>query len=83
MIKQIKVGKPNGLKTSECALLAQLAGKVKGEVFFVKSSKRVNAKSIMGLLSLNMKYNDTININWSNDDIENQEIIDKIIEAFQ
>lgn len=82
MIKQIKVTKPNGLRTTECAMLAQMASKIKGDVYIVKSNKRVNGKSIMGLLSLNMKYNDDIHINITNDDNESKELIDKILKAF-
>jgi len=81
MIKQIKVTKPNGLKTSECAVLAQLAGKVTGDVFIVKSNKRVNAKSIMGLLSLNMKYNDAIQINITDDNVS-EDILNSLLAIF-
>ena len=81
MIKEVRVTRPNGLQTNECARLAQLASRIKGDVFIIKDNKRVNGKSIMGLLSLNMKYNDTIYINFSDED-EAEELLDDILGAF-
>lgn len=81
MIKEVKVTRPNGLQTSECAILAQLASKAVGDVFIIKDNKRVNGKSIMGLLSLNMKYNDVVSISFSDAD-ESKELLDSILGAF-
>lgn len=81
MIREVKVTHPNGLQTNECAQLAHLASRIKGDVFIIKDNKRVNGKSIMGLLSLNIKYNDMIHINFSDDD-EAKELIDDILAAF-
>ncbi len=81
MIKEIKITRPNGLQTNECAQLAHLVSRIKGDVFIIKDNKRVNGKSIMGLLSLNMKYNDIIHINFTDED-EAKELIDDILAAF-
>lgn len=60
MIKQIEVTKKNGIKAEDCAVAAQAASGYKSDIYIIKGSKRVNAKSIMGLLSLNMKLGETV-----------------------
>ncbi|MFI3229779.1 MAG: HPr family phosphocarrier protein [Bacillota bacterium] len=60
MIKEKKISKEFGLKAPDCATIAQTASKFKSAVFVVKENKKVNAKSIMGLISLNMKCGDSI-----------------------
>lgn len=60
MIKQKIITKENGVKAEDCAVAAQAMSKYKSDVYIIKGSKRVNAKSIMGLLSLNMKLGETI-----------------------
>ncbi|MGI6213038.1 MAG: HPr family phosphocarrier protein [Christensenellales bacterium] len=81
MIKDVNVTKPNGLQTNECAVIARLAGKACGDVFIIKGNKRVNGKSIMGLLSLNMKFNEAIQIYFSDED-EKAELVQDILAAF-
>lgn len=68
MIREKKILKENGLKPEDCAVIAQAAGKFKSGVFIIKASKKVNAKSIMGLLSLNMKKGDSIYLSVTGED---------------
>jgi Phosphotransferase System HPr (HPr) Family len=60
MIKEKKISKPNGLKAEDCAVIAQAAGRYRADVFIIKGNKKVNAKSVMGLISLNMKKDETV-----------------------
>lgn len=68
MIKSKKVTKPNGLKAEDCAVFAQAAGKFTSSIQIIKDSIRVNAKSIMGLISLNLKKGDIIYLSVQGED---------------
>lgn len=60
MLKEKIISKKNGLKAEDCAVIAQTASKYKSDVYIIKGNKKVNAKSIMGLISLNMKYGESV-----------------------
>ncbi|HHV29179.1 HPr family phosphocarrier protein [Acetivibrio mesophilus] len=50
--KTIKITNPAGLHARPAALFVQTAGKFTSNVWIKVGSKKVNAKSIMGLMSL-------------------------------
>ncbi|PLT32173.1 HPr family phosphocarrier protein [Bacillus sp. V5-8f] len=50
--KQVEVRLKNGLQARPAALFVQEANRFSSEVFLEKDGKKVNAKSIMGLMSL-------------------------------
>ncbi|WP_100405404.1 HPr family phosphocarrier protein [Bacillus solitudinis] len=50
--KQVEVKLKTGLQARPAALFVQEANRFSSEVFIEKGNKRVNAKSIMGLMSL-------------------------------
>lgn len=60
MLKEKTIDKTNGIKAEDSAVIAQVASKYKSDVYIIKGNKRVNAKSLMGLLSLNMKYKENV-----------------------
>lgn len=60
MIKWKKITRPNGLKAEDCAVFAQAASKYLSSVQIIKDNITVNAKSIMGLISLNIKKDDYV-----------------------
>ncbi|MDD3946555.1 MAG: HPr family phosphocarrier protein [Clostridia bacterium] len=60
MIKGKRITRPNGLKAEDCAVIAQAAGKFKSSVQIIKQNHTVNAKSIMGLISLNIQKDEYI-----------------------
>lgn len=68
MLKEFKITKKNGIKADDCATIAQATGKFSSDVFIIKGNKKVNAKSIMGLISLNIKQNDIIFVKTEGDD---------------
>ncbi len=68
MLKEKKITKEFGLKATDCAIIAQASSKYTSAVYVIKSNKKVNAKSIMGLISLNMKCGDTIFLSVSGTD---------------
>lgn len=58
--KTIKV--KNTLDTRQVAYLVQCAGQFKSDVRIEEDEKNINAKSIMGTISLAIKEGDTISI---------------------
>ncbi len=60
MLKEKTISKEFGLKATDCAIISQTASKYASAVYVVKANKKVNAKSVMGLISLNMKCGDSI-----------------------
>lgn len=74
MYKQITVSK--NLTIDIAKLIVQAASQSLSTVYILYDNKKVNAKSIMGVLSLSMKINDTAFIEATGED--DQEVIDKI-----
>lgn len=68
MIKEVKITKANGIKAEDCAVIAQTACNFKSNIYIIKASKKVTAKSVMSLISLSMKYNDTVYLAVSGED---------------
>ncbi|WP_318507460.1 HPr family phosphocarrier protein [Bacillus sp. T3] len=50
--KQVKVKLKTGLQARPAALFVQEANRLSSDIFLEKGGKKVNAKSIMGLMSL-------------------------------
>ncbi|ALC88867.1 phosphocarrier protein Chr [Bacillus sp. FJAT-18017] len=60
--KQVEVKLKNGLQARPAAQFVQEANRFSSDVFLLKDGKRVNAKSIMGLMSLAVSTGAVINI---------------------
>ena len=60
MLQEKTITKVNGIKAEDSAVIAQTASRYKSDVYIVKGNKKVNDKSLMGLLSLNMKYGESV-----------------------
>ena len=60
-----------GLHARAAAKLAHLAGSFKSELWLSRSGRRVNAKSIMGVMMLAAGMGTTVLIEASGDDAEN------------
>ncbi|WP_028403361.1 HPr family phosphocarrier protein [Ectobacillus panaciterrae] len=60
--KQVEVALKSGLQARPAALFVQEANRFQSDVFIEKDGKKVNAKSIMGLMSLAVSANSTITI---------------------
>ena len=73
MIKEITVTKANGLKAEDCAVIAQTASTFLSDIFTVKNDaarSKINAKSIVGILSLNIKGGEVVYLSVSGTDEE-------------
>lgn len=68
--KSVVIGLVNGLEATPIALLVQTATKFSSSVYLTTENKRVNAKSIMGLMSLGLLNGDSITVEADGEDEE-------------
>jgi catabolite repression HPr-like protein len=68
--KSIKISCPNGLEPRPIAELVQVASKYESKVYLETETKRVNAKSIMGMMSLNLANGDLLTVSADGNDEE-------------
>jgi len=62
MQKKVVIKNRAGIHARPAALLVQTANRFSSEVFLEKNSERINAKSIMGIITLGATYKTEINI---------------------
>ncbi len=77
--KQVEVKLKTGLQARPAALFVQEANRFSSEIFLEKDGKKVNAKSIMGLMSLAISTGSSINL--VADGSDEEEAI-KVLEQF-
>ncbi len=71
MIKKfIKVQIPNGLEARPVAVLVQVASQYESAVYVEVGEKRVNAKSIMGMMTLGLNEGECVTISAEGPDEE-------------
>ncbi|TWI60016.1 HPr family phosphocarrier protein [Halalkalibacter nanhaiisediminis] len=75
--KDVTVKKKTGLQARPAALFVQEANRFTSEVFIEKDNKKVNAKSIMGLMSLAVANGATITL--VTDGKDEQEALDALV----
>lgn len=68
--KKIIVKSKIGLHARPAALFVQTAGKFLSEITVEKENKKVNAKSIMGVMALGVSYDDEIILTAKGEDEE-------------
>jgi catabolite repression HPr-like protein len=68
--KQVEVKLKTGLQARPAALFVQEANRFSSDIFLEKDGKKVNAKSIMGLMSLAVGSGVVVNIVADGDDEE-------------
>ncbi|MGG1676415.1 HPr family phosphocarrier protein [Neobacillus sp. NRS-1170] len=71
LVKEVEVKLRTGLQARPAALFVQEANRFSADIFLEKDGKKVNAKSIMGLMSLAVGSGVVINIIADGDDEEN------------
>lgn len=62
MSKKIKIQLNKGLEARMVAVLVQVASKYESKVYMEAENKKVNAKSIMGMMSLNLNIGDEVTV---------------------
>ena len=72
MIKRpVTIQLQSGLETRPAALLVQVASQFRSEIYLeVDNSKRVNAKSIMGMMTLGLDSGDEVVVSVNGEDEE-------------
>ena len=60
--KEITIRLENGLEARPVALLVQVASQFDSSVYLETGDKRVNAKSIMGMMSLGLDLGEKVNV---------------------
>jgi catabolite repression HPr-like protein len=68
--KSIKISCPGGLEPRPIAELVQVASKYESKIYLETETKRVNAKSIMGMMSLNLAKGDLLTVSADGNDEE-------------
>ena len=60
--RTVKVAMTEGTEERPVAVLVQIASQYESQIHLVSDDKKINAKSIMGTISLAIKEDDTISI---------------------
>ena len=68
--KSMQISCPNGLEPRPIAELVQVASKYESKIYLETETKRVNAKSIMGMMSLNLANGDMLTVTAEGNDEE-------------
>ena len=66
----IKVELKNGLEATPAAMLVQVASQFNSEIYVEIGRKKVNAKSIMGMMTLGLDSGEEITLSANGDDEE-------------
>ncbi|SHF12856.1 phosphocarrier protein [Seinonella peptonophila] len=68
--KQVTVTNPSGLHARPAAVFIQTASRFESSIKIEKNGKEVDAKSLLGVMSLAVKPNETITIRAEGEDAE-------------
>jgi catabolite repression HPr-like protein len=68
---QVEVKLKSGLQARQAALFVQEANRYKSDVYLQKDEKKVNAKSIMGIMSLAIAKGTMVTLMAEGDDADN------------
>ena len=68
--KSIQITRQGGLEARSTAELVQVAVKFDSRVYIESGTKKVNAKSIMGMMSLELEHGDVIVVSANGQDEE-------------
>lgn len=79
--KMLTVRNRAGIHARPAALIAQTANKFASEITLVKDTTTVNAKSIMGVITMAAGYNTTLTVKAEGAD--EQEAVDTIFNLFE
>ncbi|NLK99594.1 MAG: HPr family phosphocarrier protein [Clostridiales bacterium] len=74
--KEIVINIPNGLEARPVALLVQVASQYESNIYVESEEKKINAKSIMGMMSLGLASGEKVFVTAEGKDEE--EAIDNI-----
>lgn len=70
MKKEVQIQLENGLEARPIALLVQVASQYESSIYIESEGKRVNAKSIMGMMTLVLSAGDQVVVSADGNDEE-------------
>jgi len=73
--KAIRVEIPTGLEARSVAVAVQIASKYQSKVYFEVDTKKVNAKSIMGMMTLGINAGEEVTVSAEGSD-ESQAMVE-------
>ena len=76
MKREVEIQLENGLEARPIALLVQVASQYESSIYIESEGKRVNAKSIMGMMTLVLSAGDKVTV--SADGKDEEEALDGI-----
>ena len=79
--KEVTVKNRAGIHARPAALLVETATKFVCQIYIIKDGTRINAKSIMGILTLGAAYNSALAIETDGEDEENA--ADALVQLFE
>ncbi len=80
--KEITINIPNGLEARPVALLVQVASQYECSIHVSSNEKRVNAKSIMGMMSMGISSGEKVIVSADGpDEVEAVENIEKYLSS--
>ena len=68
--KPITIGISNGLEARPIAMLVQVASQYSSNIYLESEAKKVNAKSIMGMMSLGLDAGESVTVSVEGEDEE-------------
>jgi phosphocarrier protein len=66
--RQVLIKNRAGIHARPAALIVQTAGRFASKIHFIKDSETINAKSIMGIITLGASYNTALTIRAEGED---------------
>ena len=66
--KKMTINIPSGLEARPVALLVQVASRYESSIYIISEGKKVNAKSIMGMMTLTLDKGQTITVTADGED---------------
>ena len=66
--KSVEIKLQNGLEARPVAVLVQMASQFESHIYLIRDNKKVNAKSIMGMMTLGLNAGESIEISADGED---------------
>lgn len=79
--KEVTIKNRAGIHARPATLIVNTAGKFSSQIFLQKEDEKINAKSIMGIITLGAGYNTVLKIIAEGED--EQEAVDALAELFE
>lgn len=80
LTKKIKINIPKDLEARPIALLVQVASQFESSIYLEYENKRVNAKSIMGMMTISLNIGEEVTVSITgNDEIDAMNNIERYL----